>query len=93
MTDNLGDQYATDANLNARIALHARFSTNPTWGRWLFEHEAPGPRARILEIGCGPATTLWGSNLKRIDSTWQITLTDASVGMIDAARNVLGDRA
>lgn len=93
MSESLGDQYATDANLNARIELHARFSTHPTWGRWLFEHEAPGPRARILEIGCGPATTLWGSNLERIDPSWQITLTDASVGMIDAARTVLGARA
>ena len=93
MSENLGDQYATDGNLNARIALHARFSTNPTWGRWLFEHEAPGPSARILEIGCGPATTLWGSNLERTDPTWRITLTDASAGMIDVAREVLGDRA
>jgi ubiquinone/menaquinone biosynthesis C-methylase UbiE len=93
VSENLGDQYATDANLNARIALHRRFSTNPTWGRWLFEHEAPPPGARILEIGCGPATTLWGSNLDRIDPTWRITLADASAGMIEAAREVLGDRA
>lgn len=93
MSENLGDQYASDANLNARIALHARFSTNPTWGRWLFEHEAPRSSARILEIGCGPATTLWGTNLDRIDPSWRITLTDASAGMIDAARDVLGGRA
>ncbi len=91
--DLVAEQYATDANLNARIALHARFSTNPTWGRWLFEQEAPPPGARILEIGCGPATTLWGANLERIDPTWQITLVDFSAGMLDAARNLLGDRA
>jgi ubiquinone/menaquinone biosynthesis C-methylase UbiE len=93
VSENLGDQYATDANLNARIALHARFSTNPTWGRWLFEQEAPPPAARILEVGCGPATTLWGSNLERIDPTWRITLADSSAGMIEAAREVLGERA
>ena len=91
--DDVEQQYATDANLNARIALHARFSTNPTWGRWLFEREAPPAGARILEVGCGPATTLWGANLERIDPTWQITLADFSAGMIDAARRVLGDRA
>ena len=91
--DNVEEQYATDANLNARIELHARFSTNPTWGRWLFEQEAPGPGARILEIGCGPATTLWGANLERIDPTWKITLVDFSAGMIEAAREVLGDGA
>jgi ubiquinone/menaquinone biosynthesis C-methylase UbiE len=91
--DDVEQQYATDANLNARIALHARFSTNPTWGRWLFEREAPPTGARILEIGCGPATTLWGANLERIDPTWQITLVDFSSGMVDAAREVLGDGA
>jgi ubiquinone/menaquinone biosynthesis C-methylase UbiE len=92
---SLEEQYRTDANLNARIALHARFSTNPGWGRWLFERElADAPAgARILEVGCGPATTLWGSSLDRIDPSWRLTLTDASPGMIDAASNVLGDRA
>jgi ubiquinone/menaquinone biosynthesis C-methylase UbiE len=91
--DNVAEQYATDANLNARIELHRRFSTNPTWGRWLFEQEAPPPGARILEVGCGPATTLWGANLERIDPTWEITLADFSAGMIEAARGVLGERA
>lgn len=91
--DKVEEQYATDANLNARIELHRRFSTNPTWGRWLFEQEAPPPGARVLEVGCGPATTLWGANLERIDPTWSITLVDFSAGMIEAARRVLGDRA
>src|SRR5262249_45261033 len=49
--------------------------------------------ARILEIGSGPATTLWRANIERIDPTWTITLADFSAGMIEAAREVLGDRA
>jgi ubiquinone/menaquinone biosynthesis C-methylase UbiE len=89
----LEEQYRRDTNLQDRIALHARFSTNPGWGRWLFDREAPGPGARILEVGCGPATTLWGANLERIDSSWHLTLADFSPGMIEAARAVLGDRA
>lgn len=95
MSEDLGDQYATDANLNARIELHRRFSTNPGWGRWLFEQElgAVPAEMRILEVGCGPATTLWAANLERIDPTWRITLTDSSPGMIEAARDVLGERA
>lgn len=91
--DSLREQYATDANLQARIALHARFSTNPGWSRWLFEREAPPPRSRVLDVGCGPATTLWGVNIDRIDASWQLTLADFSPGMIEVARAVLGDRA
>jgi ubiquinone/menaquinone biosynthesis C-methylase UbiE len=86
------EQYRTDANLQARIGLHARFSTNLGWHRWVFEREKPGPAARVLEIGCGPAT-LWRENRDRIDPSWSITLLDFSPGMIEAARGVLGERA
>ena len=92
MTENLQQQYATEENLQARIALHARFSTNPGWAEWLFAREAPPPGARILEVGCGPAT-LWRTNRERIDESWSLTLTDASPGMVQAARRELGERA
>ncbi|HMI98403.1 MAG TPA: class I SAM-dependent methyltransferase [Gaiellaceae bacterium] len=92
MTEGLRKQYATDDNLQARIALHAAFSTNPHWAEWLFEREAPGRDARILDLGCGPAT-LWRTNRERIDPSWSLTLTDFSPGMIDAARLELGERA
>jgi ubiquinone/menaquinone biosynthesis C-methylase UbiE len=86
------DEYATDANLAARIALHERFSTNPGWAEWLFEREAPRAAARILDLGCGPAT-LWRANRERLDPSWSLTLADASPGMIGAARRELGDAA
>jgi SAM-dependent methyltransferase len=92
MIENLREQYATDANLRARIALHAAFSINPHWTEWLFGREAPGPDARILELGCGPAT-LWRANRERIDPSWSLTLADFSPGMLDAARRELGERA
>lgn len=89
----MSEQYATDANLRARIDLHQRFSTaREDWHRWLYDRVAPSPGARILEVGCGPAE-FWKQNLDRIDPTWQLTLTDLSPGMIEAARQVLGDRA
>jgi SAM-dependent methyltransferase len=93
VTENLRSQYATADNLQARIALHAAFSINPHWAEWLFEREAPGgPQARILDVGCGPAT-LWRANRGRIDPSWSLTLADFSSGMIDAARRELGERA
>jgi ubiquinone/menaquinone biosynthesis C-methylase UbiE len=88
----LSQQYATDANLQARIDLHARFATNPGWHRWAFERETAGPVSRILEIGCGPAS-LWRENLDRIDPGWSLTLLDSSPGMIEAARGFLGSGA
>jgi ubiquinone/menaquinone biosynthesis C-methylase UbiE len=89
----LSEQYATDANLRARINLHQRFSTaTEDWHRWLFDRVAPPAGARILEVGCGPAE-FWRRNIERIDPSWRLTLTDLSPGMIETARGVLGDRA
>jgi ubiquinone/menaquinone biosynthesis C-methylase UbiE len=89
----VAQQYRDDRNLQKRIDLHARFSTNPQgWLRWLFERIAPPAGSRILEVGCGPAAT-WRANVERIDPSWRLTLTDFSPGMIDAARAVLGERA
>ena len=87
------DNYATPDNLLARIAIH-RYATNPDWMRWLFDRETPrgpGP-ARILDVGCGPAT-LWTENRERIDPAWELTLADSSAGMAEAAQQSLGDRA
>lgn len=91
MARDLQEQYATDDNLRARIALHAAYSTNPTWDDWVIERESPGPGARILDLGCGPAS-FW-RNQRRIDPTWSLTLVDFTPGMIEAARRELRDRA
>lgn len=86
------EQYKDASNLNARVELHNRFSTNPYgWGRWVFDNylELLPPQARILELGCGPAT-LWLANIARIPAGWDITLSDFSDGMLDAAwRNLV----
>lgn len=89
----MSEQYATDSNLRARIELHKRFSTSTEdWHRWVLDRVALPSGARILEVGCGPAE-LWKMNLDRIDPTWSLTLVDSSAGMIDAAQQILGDRA
>lgn len=92
MTERLQEQYATDQNLRARISLHAAYSVNGHWFEWLFDREAPGPSARILDLGCGPAT-MWLVNRERVDPSWSLTLADLSAGMIEAARQGLGERA
>ena len=96
MTDRFTDsarltttQYRDASNLDARIALHQRFSTNPQdFHRWYFEGLAMPPQARILELGCGSGA-LWLANGDRIPPGWEITLTDLSPGMLaDAERNL-----
>lgn len=82
-------QYASDANLNARITLHERFSTNPQgWYRWYFEQITLPPKARLLEVGCGPGK-LWLRNLEHIPPGWDIILSDLSLGMLRSAERNL----
>jgi ubiquinone/menaquinone biosynthesis C-methylase UbiE len=83
----LTEQYKDASNLEARMALHDRFSTNKTdWQRWVFDHLLTlGPISQILEVGCGPAK-LWLHNQERIPRDWHITLVDFSQGMVDQAK-------
>ncbi|HLO28000.1 MAG TPA: methyltransferase domain-containing protein [Anaerolineales bacterium] len=85
------DQYRDSSNLDARVEIHRRFSTNSYgWFAWIFDTLAKLPEdARILELGCGHGL-LWRENLNRIPAEWNITLSDLSAGMLDAAwRNLV----
>jgi SAM-dependent methyltransferase len=83
-------QYRDDTNLNARAALHERFSVNPVGlQRWIFDQLELPSRAWVLEVGCGPGN-LWAANLASIAPGWRIVLSDLSPGMVEAARRRFG---
>ena len=84
-------QYQNASNLEARIALHARFSTN-TYGyySWIFDHLDLLPHSRILELGCGTGR-LWLENVHRMPEGWDVTLSDFSPGMVQEAQQNLYD--
>jgi ubiquinone/menaquinone biosynthesis C-methylase UbiE len=89
-----GGQYRNAHNLDLRIGLHALCSVNPQgWMPWLFEQiDTLGlpPDARILELGCGPAT-IWCESASRIPAGWCIHLSDFSRGMLTDAGQRLAE--
>lgn len=86
---NIIEQYKNAKNLNDRISLHEKYSTNKQgWFNWLFNQIDFSKVNRLLELGCGNGK-LWQEN--RIDlRNREIFLSDISEGMIEEVRNKLG---
>lgn len=87
------EQYHDSGNLGARIQLHNDFTVlDYDFHRWLFDLllAAFPPGSRILELGCGRGD-LWQKNIDRIPTSWHITLSDFSSGMLADARKFIGD--
>ena len=85
----LQNHYKDASRLDARIQLHAKYSTN-TQGlhAWVFENLRLPPTAQVLEIGCGSGR-LWLENQRRLPAGWHVTLSDLSAGMLATARHQL----
>jgi len=85
----LDQQYVDSVNLQRRIDLHARFSTNRYgWFRWVFDHIDSPEGSRLLELGCGQGD-LWAENLARLSEGWMLVLSDFSPKMLATARKKL----
>lgn len=79
-------QYQTSVNLDVRIHIYERFSTNKyPWMWWVFDHFDFPPVCRILEVGCGLGQ-LWLKNAERIEPDWEIMLSDFSGAMLGKTR-------
>lgn len=84
-------QYADPTNLDARIAVHALFSTGKEkWSDFIYRHLMIMPKIKILALGCGNATQ-WQANSARFPSDSTMHLSDLSHGMLKAARTGLGN--
>lgn len=82
-------QYSNASNLDARMALHERYSTaEQSWHPWAFDQLALPNDAAVLELGSGSGA-LWAENCARVPRGWKLTLTDLSPGMLEAARRKL----
>ena len=79
-------QYQTAKNLNTRISIHDKYSTNhQPFGDWIMSHYALKPGCRILELGCGTGD-MWKGKLSLLDEGSHLTLTDFSSGMLETAK-------
>ena len=79
------EHYSDASNLDARILVHERFSTNVhKWQRWVFDQLDLPEQCTILDVGCGPGS-LWTENEPRIPPGWTILLSDLSPGMVREA--------
>jgi len=81
------EQYHSAVNLNCRITLHERFSTNATpWSVWIHRHLGLEDGHYILAVGCGNAVQ-WRENASHFPITSKFALMDLSIGMLSDARN------
>lgn len=89
MEKTLVEQYKNGENLNIRIALHERYSSNKQgWFSWLYRQVDFSGVKRLLEVGCGNGQ-LWQNASSEDLQGKEIILTDLSDGMIqDAAVNI-----
>ena len=56
---NVKEQYANAGNLNTRISIHQKYSTNKMgFGNWIYSHYEIEQGARVLELGCGTGS-MW----------------------------------
>jgi len=84
-------QYRTSVNLEVRIHIYERFSTNKyPWMWWVFDHFEFPCVCHILELGCGLGK-LWLKNAHRIGPDWEIILSDFSDTMLGKTQaNLMG---
>ena len=58
-TDTVKNQYRSSSNLNTRISIHDKYSTNKMgFSNWIYSNYEIPEGARILELGCGTGS-MW----------------------------------
>lgn len=83
-------QYATTNNLDTRISIHDKYSTNKLgFGNWIFSNYRIDKGAKVLELGCGTGE-MWKNRESTIYTCSKIILSDFSEGMVAAAKDNIG---
>jgi ubiquinone/menaquinone biosynthesis C-methylase UbiE len=82
-------QYANADNLNTRISIHDRYSTNTVgFGNWIVSHYRIDNGMKVLELGCGTGD-MWNGRDTLINSCSKLVLSDFSEGMVATTKELL----
>ncbi len=78
------EQYKTSANLDIRISIHQKYSTNKQGFRnWILEQYDIRDNFNIIELGCGKGDLWNGFNFPK---NVKVIQTDFSEGMVEEAK-------
>ncbi len=86
-------QYSIAGNLENRISLHEKYSTNKYgWFKWLFTNYEIKSGHRILELGCGNGR-LWVDRYNNLPEYTSLILSDFSENMVETAKRTVGHKS
>ncbi len=87
--DIVKNQYRSSSNLNTRISIHDKYSTNKMgFSNWIYSNYEIPEGARILELGCGTGS-MWIGKDEVVRKCGKLILSDFSEGMIETAKEKL----
>ena len=90
---NVKEQYASANNLNTRISIHQKYSTNKMgFGDWIFSNYKITKGMKVLELGCGTGD-MWKGHEDLMKVCSKLVLSDFSEGMLENAKTNLGDNS
>ncbi len=91
-TEAVKEQYKTSKGLDTRISFHDRYSTNKQgYGNWIVSNYEINDGMTVLELGCGTGS-IWMGRDDVLDRFGRLVLTDLSEGMLNTARENVGNR-
>ncbi|MDE6208183.1 MAG: class I SAM-dependent methyltransferase [Lachnospiraceae bacterium] len=87
----LKQQYANASNLNTRISIHDKYSTNKMgFGNWIVSNYRIDKGMKVLELGCGTGN-MWKDRDDVINSCSKLVLSDFSEGMVATTKENLSN--